>query len=180
MTLYSTPAGLIDLAIMLAVSVFALWKGDTSTRLLAASLVACYVLNRASMSFGAPVISVASQSIAEAILMAGVLWLCSGRIAKGFAGVFFVDLVIYAAFLNGFLRDFETMKLASLVTFYFQILIVLAGAINGTLVSYRRGGRHKHINGNHRAVPLRRSPFGYNPRTERGCSDALGGLKKAG
>lgn len=136
------------MAIMLLVTAFALYYGNASTRLLAGAVVASYALNRVFISLDDNVLAVACQGLSEAALMLLVFVWCRGKVSRGFAGLFLVDVAIYSAFLNGLIA-FDMMATASLVTFYFQLILIMAGAINGTLVSHRRGlGRAAFYRGN--------------------------------
>ena len=156
---------------MLLVAAFALYAGNASTRLMACAVVASYALNRVFIGLDDNVLAVACQGLSEAALMLLVFVWCSGKVSRGFAGLFLVDVAIYAAFLNR-LVVFDTMATASLVTFYFQLLLVLSGAINGTLVSHRRGlGRAAFYRGNGHGSG-RLSPQRHYGRSElRGRND---------
>jgi hypothetical protein len=137
---YTTGAGAMDALALAAICIFGLAAGAPATRLLSAAMAVSFLLERTAMALiPEPGLYLAFISV-QFFAMLFVLFAVPGRLALPFASLQYGNCAISILPLAGAM-SFVTSATLVTVAFYLQLLIILAGGLDGLGLRRSRSDR---------------------------------------
>ena len=128
--LYSTPGGAIDAAVTAVICLAVLAIGTARGRLLAAAVLAVYILDRSIMIATSDDLWPVYGAFVEFAAVCGVAAFVPGVLGRAMAALFTLKLAVYVLVIGGWI-DFFMMANIATVAVYLQLIVVLAGVANG-------------------------------------------------